>query len=65
MLGQYAAEDRPRLLADLIHMHVNRRFSGAPRMHEAVIYQFLYKLSLRHHHQKNKGATSDGPLPQM
>lgn len=63
MLGQYTADDRPRLLADLIHMHVNRMFSGAPRMHEAVIYQFLYKFSLRDHHQKNKGATSDGPLP--
>lgn len=29
------------LLADLIHMHVNRLFNDAQRIHETILYQFL------------------------
>jgi thiopeptide-type bacteriocin biosynthesis protein len=32
-----------KLLADLIHMHVNRLFSDHQRLHEAILYQFLWK----------------------
>lgn len=52
LLAEYGIERRATLLADLIHMHINRRFSGAPRMHEAVIYQFLHKRSLQKKHSK-------------
>lgn len=34
---------RFKLLADLIHMHVNRLFSDQQRLHEAILYQFLWK----------------------
>lgn len=51
LIEHYEIERRTILLADLIHMHINRRFSGAPRMHEAVIYQFLSKLSLAKQYQ--------------
>lgn len=54
LIKHYELQRRTMLLADLIHMHVNRRFSGAPRMHEAVIYQFLYKQSLTKQHQIKK-----------
>ncbi len=40
---RYHAARQLELLADLIHLHVNRRFSGAARLHEAVLYQYLYK----------------------
>jgi hypothetical protein len=33
--------ERNKLLADLIHMHVNRLFSDHQRMHEALLYQYL------------------------
>jgi len=32
------------LLADLIHMHVNRVFHSGQRGHEAILYQYLLKL---------------------
>ncbi len=34
---------RSKFLADLIHMHVNRLFSDHQRLHEAILYQFLWK----------------------
>ncbi|PST84132.1 hypothetical protein C7T94_05230 [Pedobacter yulinensis] len=40
--------ERKRLLADLIHMHVNRSFASEQRLHEAVLYQHLLK-SLQAH----------------
>jgi thiopeptide-type bacteriocin biosynthesis protein len=52
LLSGYDPEKKATLLADLIHMHINRRFSSSPRMHEAVIYQFLYKRSLQKKHRK-------------
>lgn len=52
LITNYQAEKREILLADLIHMHVNRRFNGAPRVHEAVLYQFLYKRSLAQQQQQ-------------
>lgn len=36
-----------KLLADLIHLHINRRFSQEQRLHEAVLYQYLHKLCLK------------------
>ena len=36
-------EEKPRMLADLIHMHINRKFNNNQRLHEAVCYQFFYK----------------------
>lgn len=38
-----AEEEKMSMLADIVHMHINRRFGIDPRLHEAVIYQFLYK----------------------
>ena len=52
LIRNYEPYQQFRLLADLIHMHVNRRFSAAQRMHEAVIYQFLYKRSVSRQHQR-------------
>lgn len=40
-------EKQTQLLADLIHMHVNRRFLNHARLHEAQLYQFLYLYSQR------------------
>ena len=39
------AEDqtKTRLLADLLHMHVNRVFYADQRLHEAILYQYLLK----------------------
>lgn len=45
LMEDCSPERRGTLLGDLIHLHVNRRFSGAQRLHEAVLYQFLYKQS--------------------
>nr|WP_197486563.1 lantibiotic dehydratase [Mucilaginibacter sp. L294] len=38
---------RGNLLADLLHMHVNRLFSNNQRLHESVIYYFAVKGFLR------------------
>lgn len=40
-------EKREKILADLIHLHINRRFSQEQRLHEAVLYQYLHKLCLK------------------
>ncbi|TKC00051.1 thiopeptide-type bacteriocin biosynthesis protein [Pedobacter cryotolerans] len=44
---------REKLLADLIHLHVNRRFSQEQRLHEAILYQYLHKLCLKKRMMKN------------
>lgn len=44
---------REKLLADLIHLHINRRFSQEQRLHEAVLYQYLHKLCLKRRMVKN------------
>jgi thiopeptide-type bacteriocin biosynthesis protein len=36
-------EDKPGLLADIIHMHINRLFASESRKHEAILYQYLMK----------------------
>jgi len=36
-------ENAPKLLTDLIHMHVNRLFSKDQRTHEMIMYYFLLK----------------------
>ena len=40
------SEERNRLLADLLHMHVNRLFNSDQRSHEAILYHYLLKLLL-------------------
>ncbi len=42
------------ILADLIHMHINRRFRSDQRLHEAIIYQIIYKKSLSMLHLNKK-----------
>jgi thiopeptide-type bacteriocin biosynthesis protein len=37
-------QEKEKLLADLIHMHINRLFISDQRIHEAIIYQYLYKM---------------------
>ncbi|MES2418271.1 MAG: thiopeptide-type bacteriocin biosynthesis protein [Bacteroidota bacterium] len=32
-----------QLVADLIHMHINRLFQSNQRLHEAILYQYLWK----------------------
>jgi thiopeptide-type bacteriocin biosynthesis protein len=44
---------KEKLLADLIHLHINRRFSQEQRLHEAVLYQYLHKLCLKRRMVKN------------
>ncbi|RKR80549.1 thiopeptide-type bacteriocin biosynthesis protein [Mucilaginibacter gracilis] len=42
-------QESTKLLADLIHMHINRLFNSHQRVHEAVLYQYLVKvLAARH-----------------
>ena len=40
------SEESNRLLADLLHMHVNRLFNADQRSHEAILYHYLLKLLL-------------------
>ena len=35
---------RTKIIADLVHMHINRLFNSNQRSHEAIIYQYLVKL---------------------
>ena len=37
------------LAASYVHMHINRVMRGAPRAHEAVLYDFLYRLYSAEH----------------
>lgn len=46
-------KNREKLLADLIHLHINRRFHQEQRLHEAVLYQYLHKLCLKKRVVKN------------
>jgi thiopeptide-type bacteriocin biosynthesis protein len=36
--------EKTNILADLVHMHINRVFYTNQRMHEAILYQYLLKL---------------------
>lgn len=45
-LSEYAPMIRPKIAADLFHMHVNRLFTNNMRMHEMLIYN-LIQLSRR------------------
>ncbi|RYF13494.1 MAG: hypothetical protein EOO42_18705, partial [Flavobacteriales bacterium] len=38
------AETKSRLLADLIHMHINRSFNADQRVYEAILYQYLLRV---------------------
>ncbi|MNL78544.1 hypothetical protein D3C87_2049620 [compost metagenome] len=44
-----APDGKMQLFTDLFHMHINRRFPANQRMHEMIIYTFLYKLLQREH----------------
>lgn len=44
------ARERQVLLADIIHMHINRQFPQRQRFHEAVLYQYLRLLLNRKRH---------------
>lgn len=46
IMDSCSLDKRKHMLADLCHMHINRRFAYDQRLHEAVIYQYLYKQSL-------------------
>ncbi len=46
-------EKREKILADLVHLHINRRFNQEQRLHEAVLYQYLHKLCLKKRVVKN------------
>lgn len=37
--------DRRKMLSDLFHMAINRRFSGEQRAHEGIIYQIVHRLA--------------------
>lgn len=62
LLKQCQAGRRLKLMADLVHMHVNRIFPAHQRCHEMMIYYFSQKMLLRqnalskwdftHYHQK-------------
>lgn len=41
--AQFTTKRRTQLLADLIHMHINRLFVDRQRNHELVVYYVLYK----------------------
>lgn len=41
ILARCEAEDKQSIIADLIHMHINRLFPNDPRVHEMIIYQYL------------------------
>ena len=45
-----AGTERRKLVADILHMHVNRVFNSEQRVHEAVLYQYLLKLAKRDQH---------------
>lgn len=44
ILKQCRPNEKAHIVADIIHMHINRVFSTDQRMHEAILYQYLQKL---------------------
>ena len=44
LLSACRDDEKADLLSSLLHMHINRLFSRDTRMHELVIYQYLFKL---------------------
>ncbi len=52
--------DLHRLLADVLHMHINRLFSADQRAHEGILYQYLMKsITARHSRQALSTVCSD------
>jgi thiopeptide-type bacteriocin biosynthesis protein len=37
-------QEKLNMIADLIHMHINRAFNSDQRVHEAILYQYLLKM---------------------
>jgi thiopeptide-type bacteriocin biosynthesis protein len=52
--------EKTNMLADLLHMHINRAFSADQRLHEAVLYQYLLQQAKR---GAFRGKTAAGFLP--
>jgi thiopeptide-type bacteriocin biosynthesis protein len=44
ILNSSDSTEREKLLADLIHMHINRLFSVDQRMYETIIYHYLLRM---------------------
>ncbi|MES2650773.1 MAG: thiopeptide-type bacteriocin biosynthesis protein [Bacteroidota bacterium] len=44
---QCSETEKSKMLADLIHMHINRMFNDHQRLQEAICYQFIYKQLLK------------------
>lgn len=38
-----APNEKANMVADMVHMHINRLFCTDQRMHEAILYQYLLK----------------------
>jgi thiopeptide-type bacteriocin biosynthesis protein len=47
LLNQCEEERKVKLMADIIHMHVNRLFTTHQRSHELLIYYFAQKMMLK------------------
>jgi thiopeptide-type bacteriocin biosynthesis protein len=43
LLHCHCENDKPHLLSDILHMHINRIFANDSRKHEAILYQYLLK----------------------
>lgn len=49
LINNIEQDKRLQLLADIIHMHINRLFTTDQRMHELIIYQYLQKHLMSQH----------------
>ncbi|SHN45455.1 lantibiotic dehydratase [Chitinophaga sp. CF418] len=47
LLGHCPAKRKVKLVADLIHMHLNRMFAAHQQSHEMMVYYFCQKMLLR------------------
>jgi lantibiotic biosynthesis protein len=50
VLNDCNENEKINMVADLVHMHVNRIFAADQRMHEAILYQYLLKLARSRKH---------------
>jgi len=56
--------DLPKLLGDLVHMHLNRLFNEKQRKHEFIIYYLLYKYYQSLEARREKGLLSVTSTPK-
>jgi len=52
-------QEKLSMLADLIHMHINRVFNSDQRVHEAILYQYLLKMVMHGHFRAVRGEVSE------